>query len=69
MRQETLEHLHILLNYDWDRQPLLGLVLIGLPELRDRLELRRHRSLYSRIRHRLRRAFHQIPCVLVHQIA
>jgi type II secretory pathway predicted ATPase ExeA len=29
-------------------------VLIGLPELRDRLELRRNRSLYSRIRHRLR---------------
>lgn len=54
LRQETLEHLHILLNYDWDRQPLLSLVLIGLPELRDRLELRRHRSLYSRIRHRLR---------------
>ena len=54
LRQETLEHLHILLNYDWDRQPLLSLVLIGLPELRDRLELRRNRSLYSRIRHRLR---------------
>lgn len=54
LREETLEHLHILLNYDWDKKPLLSLVLIGLPELRDHLELRRHRSLYSRIRHRLR---------------
>lgn len=54
LRQETLEHLHILLNYDWDSDPLLSLVLIGLPELQDRLEMRRHRSLYSRIRHRLR---------------
>jgi len=54
LRQETLEHLHILTNYNWDMEPLLSLVLIGLPELGDRLELRRHRSLYSRIRHRLR---------------
>jgi len=54
LRTELLEHLHILLNYDWDRDPLLSLVLIGLPELEDTLERRRHRALYSRIRHRLR---------------
>ena len=29
LRQETLEHLHILLNYDWDRQPLLSLSSSG----------------------------------------
>jgi len=53
LRDEMLEHLHILLNYNVDRDPLLSLVLIGLPELRDKLERRRHRSLWSRIRHRL----------------
>lgn len=51
--QDTLDHLHILLNYQWDRLALLSLVLIGLPELADRLALRRNRSLYSRIHCRL----------------
>ena len=32
---------------------MLSLVLVGLPELRERLALRRNRSLYSRIHHRL----------------
>ena len=41
-----------MLNYQWDQKPLLSLVLIGLPELDDRLRLRRNRSLYSRIHHR-----------------
>lgn len=54
LRQQTLEHLHILLNYGWDSQPLLSLILVGLPELEDRLRLRRHRALYTRLRHRLR---------------
>jgi len=45
LHQDTLDHLHILLNYGWDSQPLLSLVLIGLPELADRLALRRNRSL------------------------
>ena len=54
LRQETLEHLHILLNYGWDSEPLLSLILVGLPELEDRLNLRRHRALYTRLRHRLR---------------
>ena len=54
LRPETLEHLHILLNYGWDSKPLLSLVLVGLPELEDRLRLRRNRALYTRLSHRLR---------------
>jgi len=49
LHQDTLDHLHILLNYNWDSKALLSLVLVGLPELEDRLKLRRNRSLYSRI--------------------
>jgi hypothetical protein len=51
LHQDTLDHLHILLNYERDRAALLSLVLVGLPELRDRLQLHRNRSLslYSRI--------------------
>ncbi len=52
LHQDTLNHLHILLNYQWDSRALLSLVLVGLPELGDRLALRRNRSLYSRIHHR-----------------
>jgi len=53
LHQDTLEHIHILLNYEWDSRALLSLVLVGLPELQDRLELRKNRSLYSRIERRL----------------
>src|SRR5512140_63291 len=53
LHQDTLDHLHILLNYSWDSRALLSLVLVGLPELRERLALRHNRSLYSRIHHRL----------------
>lgn len=53
LHQDTLNHLHVLLNYEWDSRALLSLVLIGLPELKDRLELRKNRSLYSRIHCRL----------------
>lgn len=52
LHQDVMDHLHILLNYNWDSRALLSLVLVGLPELRDRLSLRRNRSLYSRIHHR-----------------
>jgi type II secretory pathway predicted ATPase ExeA len=52
LHQDVMDHLHILLNYHWDSRALLSLVLVGLPELRDRLALRRNRSLYSRIHHR-----------------
>ena len=53
LHQDTLDHLHILLNYQWDSRALLSIVLVGLPELHDRLGLRRNRSLFSRIHHRL----------------
>ena len=54
LHQDTLDHLHILLNYEWDRRALLSLILVGLPELEDRLTSRHNRSLYSRIHRRLR---------------
>lgn len=53
LHQDTLDHLHILLNYSWDSRSLLSLVLIGLPDLEDRLIKRRNRSLYSRLHYRL----------------
>ena len=53
LHQDMLDHLHILLNYEWDSRALLSLVLVGLPELEDRLGLRKNRSLYSRIHRRL----------------
>jgi type II secretory pathway predicted ATPase ExeA len=52
LHQDTLDHLHILLNYEWDSRALLSLILVGLPELEHRLTLRRNRSLSSRIHHR-----------------
>ena len=53
LHADTLDHLHILLNYEWDSRALLSLVLIGLPELLDRLEMRKNRSLFSRIHRRV----------------
>jgi type II secretory pathway predicted ATPase ExeA len=53
LHQDVLDHLHIVSNYEWDSAPLLSLILVGLPELRDRMELRRNRSLWSRIHIRL----------------
>jgi general secretion pathway protein A len=53
LHQDTLDHLHILLNYEWDSRALLSLLLVGLPDLMDRLALRRNRSLYSRLHRRL----------------
>jgi type II secretory pathway predicted ATPase ExeA len=32
LHQDTLDHLHILLNYQWDSRALLSLVLVGLPD-------------------------------------
>lgn len=49
LHQDVLDHLHILSNYAWDQKPLLSLVLVGLPELAKRLQLRRNRSLWSRV--------------------
>lgn len=53
LHQQVLEHLHILSNYEWDSAPLMTLILVGLPELHDRMRLRKNRSLYSRIHTRL----------------
>lgn len=52
LHQDVLDHLHILLNYQWDSRALLSLILVGLPELESQLERRRNRSLFSRIHHR-----------------
>lgn len=49
LHQDTLDHLHILLNYEWDSKALLSLVLVGLPDLGERLRLRHNRSLESRL--------------------
>jgi type II secretory pathway predicted ATPase ExeA len=49
MPDSTLGHLHVLANFDWDSQPLLSLVLVGLPELHDRLRLGIHRALLTRL--------------------
>lgn len=53
LHQDVLDHLHVLTNYAWDQKPLLSLILVGLPDLWDRLMLRRNRSLWSRIHTRL----------------
>jgi general secretion pathway protein A len=53
LHEQMLGHLHILLNYEWDAKALLSLVLVGLPELNDLLQMRRYRSLYSRLHVRL----------------
>ena len=45
LHQDVLDHLHVLANYEWDSRPLLSLVLVGLPELQDRMRLHRNRSL------------------------
>jgi general secretion pathway protein A len=54
LHADVLAHLHILLNYEWDSRALLSLVLVGLPELEDRLSLGTHKSLLSRLHSRLR---------------
>jgi type II secretory pathway predicted ATPase ExeA len=53
LHQDVLDHLHILANYEWDSKPLLSIVLVGLPELRQRLPLAKNRSLWSRIHTRI----------------
>src|SRR5207237_8052188 len=53
LHPDVLAHLHILLNYEWDSRALLSIVLVGLPELDDRLALGAHRPLLSRLHARL----------------
>jgi type II secretory pathway predicted ATPase ExeA len=54
LHQDVIDHLHVLTNYSWDQKPLLSLLLAGLPDLWDRMQLRRNRSLWSRIHTRMR---------------
>lgn len=49
LREDVLQHLHVLANYQWDSKPLLSLALVGLPELWPKLQLSSNRSLWSRI--------------------
>ena len=49
MPDVTLGHLHLLANFQWDSEPLLSLIFVGLPELLERLRLGIHRSLLTRI--------------------
>jgi len=49
LHPDVLDHLHILMNYDWDSRALLSLVLVGLSEIEERLAMRRNRSLYTRL--------------------
>ena len=49
LHQSTLDHLHILLKFAWDSRALLTLVLVGLPELADRPQLRHNRALETRL--------------------
>jgi type II secretory pathway predicted ATPase ExeA len=53
LHQDVLDHLHILANYQWDSRALLSMILVGLPETRQRLALAKNRSLWSRIHTRL----------------
>jgi general secretion pathway protein A len=54
LHPDVLGHLHILLNYEWDSKALLSVVLVGLPELEDRLGYSAHKPLLSRLNARLR---------------
>jgi general secretion pathway protein A len=53
IKQDVLDHLHVLLNYSWDAKALLSIILVGLPHLHNQLELAVNRPLYSRLSHRL----------------
>ena len=53
LHQDVLDHLHFLANYEWDSKALLSVVLVGLPEVRQRLPLAKNRSLWSRIHTRI----------------
>jgi general secretion pathway protein A len=49
LRNDVLEDLRLLTNYDMDAQPRLCLLLVGLTELRRRLTMAAHESLAQRI--------------------
>lgn len=49
MPDSTMSQLHVLANFEWDSEPLLSLVFVGLPELHGKLRMGMHRSLLTRI--------------------
>lgn len=53
LHQDVLDHLHIMANYEWDSRALLSVILVGLPETKQRLALSKNRSLWSRIHTRV----------------
>lgn len=53
MPDSSLSTLHVLANFQWDAEPVVSIVLVGLPDLGDRLKLGIHRSLLTRIGHRI----------------
>lgn len=53
MPDSSLGTLHVLANFEWDAEPVVSIVLIGLPELAERLKLGVHRSLLTRIGHKI----------------
>lgn len=50
---QHLGHLYVLDNLDGDRKQLMSMVLVGLTELRHRLDSPKHRSLYPRLDYRV----------------
>lgn len=53
MPDSSLGTLHMLANFEWDKEPIVSIVLVGLPELGDRLKIGVHRSLRTRIAHKI----------------
>jgi type II secretory pathway predicted ATPase ExeA len=53
MPDSSLGTLHVLANFEWDSEPVVSLVLVGLPELADRIKLGVHRSLNTRIHQKI----------------
>ena len=53
MPDSSLGTLHVLANFQWDAEPVVSIVLVGLPELGERLKLGLHRSLLTRIGHKI----------------
>ena len=53
MPDSSLGTLHVIANFQWDAEPVVSLVLVGLPELGERLKLGIHRSLLTRIGHKI----------------
>jgi len=53
MADSVLSNLHVLANFEWDAEPLLSFVFVGLPEFQERLRLSLNRSLLTRIHTRV----------------